>query len=262
MAAELTATQTKVAAHPDQLRPLTELQTLVLDTLQFDQVLAVTDAAVANVRAGKGSSAYTDFDDRYVWILDQRTRAMMRLGRWDAATEQWAAATRRPEQGGLNVSQMLNLGEYYVNRKQPAKAREMIAELGNMSDYGRMTLELIQLKVAIEQHDKTAAASHLAYMRASDGCDRHLATGTAHQRGSRRRRRPAGTASAERGIAQQRTCRHAGLREGVHAARRGRVDQALERGDRTTQRAKGTGARRPDRTFQPRAGPDLRANGS
>lgn len=166
MAAELAAARAAVAAHPDRLRPLTTLQTLLLDTGQYRQVLAVTDAVMANVRAGKGKSTYKDFDDRYVWIIDQRARALARLGRWNEAAEQWAAATRQPEQGGMNVSQIINLGDYYANRREPIRALDMVAELGNMSPYGRMNLELVRLKVAVQQHDQAGTAAHLAYMRA------------------------------------------------------------------------------------------------
>lgn len=164
LATELAAARVRVADHPDQLRPLTQLQELLLDNLQFEQVIAVTDDVIARVRKG-GKDQYTDFDDRYVWILDQRARAMMRLGRWDDAAEQWTIATRRPEGGGMNVSQILNLGEYYADRRQDAQAADMVAELGNMSDYGRMEKELVQLKVAVQQHDQPAVASHLATMQ-------------------------------------------------------------------------------------------------
>lgn len=166
MTAELAAARAEVASHPDQLRPLTTLQTLLLDTCQFEQVLAVSDDAVATVRAGKGKSTYADFEDRYVWVLDQRARALMRLGQWDAAGEQWAVAARRPEQGAMNVSQIINLGDYYANRMQPARALDTVSELGSMSPYGRMNLELVKLKAAMEQHDHPAVDRHLAYMRA------------------------------------------------------------------------------------------------
>ncbi len=162
----MAAAHAAVAAHPDRLRPLTTLQTLLLDTGQYRQVLAVTDAVMANVLAGKGKSTYKDFDDRYVWIIDQRARALARLGRWNEAAEQWAAATRQPEQGGMNVSQIINLGDYYANRREPVRALDMVAELGNMSPYGRMNLELVKLKVAVQQHDQAGTAAHLAYMRA------------------------------------------------------------------------------------------------
>lgn len=165
VAAELGAAHASVAAHPDRLRPLTTLQALLLDTRQYEQVLAVTDAVVAAARAGKGKSIYSDFDDRYVWILDQRARALMRLGRWDDAAEQWAVAARRPERGGMNVSQIINLGDYYANLMQPVRALDMVSELGEMSPYGRMNLQLVKLKVAVQQHDQPAIDKYLAYMR-------------------------------------------------------------------------------------------------
>lgn len=162
---EIDDARTRVAADKDQLSHVVTLQGLMLDTRHYDEALAIADDVIAKSKDGKGPALYKDFDDHYIWILDQRARALARLGRWDEAAEQWGRAARRPEQGQMNVSQIINLGQFYVDLRRPKDALDAIAELGNMSPYGRMQLEMVKLGVALQQYDAAATAEHLAYMR-------------------------------------------------------------------------------------------------
>jgi beta-barrel assembly-enhancing protease len=162
---EIADTRARTAAEKDLLSPVVVLQGLLLDTQHYDEALAIADDVIAKSKDGKGPSLYKDFDDRYIWLLDQRARTLARMGRWDEAADQWVRAARRPEQGQMNVSQILNLGQFYADLQRPKDALATIAELGNMSPYGRMQLEMVKLEVALQQQDKAAIAEHLAYMR-------------------------------------------------------------------------------------------------
>lgn len=164
-AEELASYKAHAQASPQQLLPLAQQEGLLLDTLQFEQVLAVSDEVIAKVQDGQGASSYKDFNDQYIWILDQRARALVRLGRWDEAAEQWSRASRRPEQGEMNVSQIVNLGEFYAEIGKTREAQEMVSELGDMSPLGRMQLEMVKLLIALQQKDQTAIAKHLEFMR-------------------------------------------------------------------------------------------------
>lgn len=162
---ELAAARVAVESTPGQLRLWVRLQQLLLDTLQHEQALAIADDIIAKAKDGDGKSIYEDFDDYYIWVLNQRAEALARLGRWDEVIEQLSRATRRPENGGMNVSQILNLGWYYAFLEQPAKALDTVSELGEMSPYGRMQLEMVRLMAALQQKDEAAVATHLTYMR-------------------------------------------------------------------------------------------------
>jgi tetratricopeptide (TPR) repeat protein len=164
-AKEIATARAKAASMADELHPLTFLQGLLLDTLQYDQALALADAVIAKVKDKDGAAVYKDFDDEYIWILDQRARALARLGRWDDAVEQWSRAARRPENGIMNVSQILNLGLFYADLERPGEALNMVSDLGPMSPYGRMQLEMVGLKAALQQGDESALAMRLHYMR-------------------------------------------------------------------------------------------------
>ncbi|MHA6204118.1 hypothetical protein ACXU4B_06840 [Dyella soli] len=65
----------------------------------------------------------------------------------------------------MNVSQIINLGSFYAGLHRPGEALAMVSELGPMSPFGRMQLEIVKLEIALQQGDRAAVATHLAYMR-------------------------------------------------------------------------------------------------
>lgn len=163
--AELQAAERRATDDAQQLRPIIELQYLLLDTLQAERALALADEVVDRVRDGKGPSIYRDFKSDYIWILDNRSRALQRLGRWDEAVAQQRKAALRPENGDMNVSQALNLGLLLAELDHPDEALSAVADLGDMSPYGRMQLELVRLMAAVERNDAPEVQRHLDFMR-------------------------------------------------------------------------------------------------
>lgn len=165
LAREVDEAKADVKASPGQLGPVVRLQGLLLSMQHYDEVIELADKVVARTKDGQGPSLYKDFDDKYIWLLDERSRALSRLGRWDEAARQWQVAARRPEQGGMNVSQIINLGQLYADLRRPREALDAVQELGSVSEYGKMQQELVRLQAAIVQQDQAAIASHMSYMR-------------------------------------------------------------------------------------------------
>lgn len=165
VARELEEARVKALATPNMLRPQVLLQALLLDNLQYEQALSLGDDIIAKSKDGAGASLYTDFDDQYIWILDQRERALARLGRWDEAVRQLEQAARHPEQGVMNVSQIINLGTLYACLGKATEALDTVSDLGPPSPYGRMQQEMVGLIVATQKNDKAAIAVHLQFMR-------------------------------------------------------------------------------------------------
>lgn len=165
VAAEIKAAQERVKAQPDRLEPIADLQALLLITGQHSRVLSISDTVLAHARHGDGPKTYTDFDEKYAWVLDNRSRAFKRQGRWDDAVRVEVLAARRPEHGGMNVSQLINLGELYADLDLPDKAADTIVELGNMSPFGRMQLESVKLRIAAGKNDAAAIAASMSYLR-------------------------------------------------------------------------------------------------
>lgn len=166
IAVEIKAAKAQIREHPDQLQPITDLQDLYLITGQYQKVLSISDTVVSRAEKGEGAKSYSDFSDRYNWILDNRSRAFKRRGQWDKAITTEVMAARVPEDGGMNVSQSINLGELYAELDQPDNASSAIIELGAMSAIGQMQLEGVKLRIAVDRHDESAATTAMAYLRA------------------------------------------------------------------------------------------------
>lgn len=165
IAREIDVARQQVKASPDKLAPVVRLQSLLLSVQHYDEVVSLADDVQAKARDGKGPSVYKDFDDKYVWLLDERSRALARLGRWDDALRQREIAARHPEDGGMNVSQIINLGQLYADLRRPREALDAVEELGNVSDFGRMQQEIVRLEAAIVQQDQAAISTHMNYLR-------------------------------------------------------------------------------------------------
>jgi tetratricopeptide (TPR) repeat protein len=163
--AQILAARARVKARPDQLRPVQRLQDLLLESGRNGEVLSISDAAVAHAERGDGDKAYTDFSEAYNWVLNQRSLALAHEGRWDDAVREMTRAARRPENGGLNVSQSINLAGLLADLGQPDKAAAAILEPGEMSPNGNMQLEYVRLQIAIEKNDADSIAKHMAYLQ-------------------------------------------------------------------------------------------------
>jgi tetratricopeptide (TPR) repeat protein len=163
--AQIEAARERIKSHPDQLEPVQRLQDLLLEKARNAEVLAVSEAAVKHAESGDGEKTYTDFDEAYNWVLNQRSLALAHEGRWDDAVREMARAAKRPESGGVNVSQSINLAGLYVDLAEPDKAAAAIVEPGQMSPMGRMQLHYAKLLIAIEKNEAPVIAEHLAYLR-------------------------------------------------------------------------------------------------
>ncbi len=165
IAAEIKAAKARMREHSHQVDRIYDLQLLYLATQQYQRVLSISDAAVAHAEKGDGEETYTDFDQRYIWVLDNRFRAYEDEGRWKDAEQTEELAARLPEHGGTNVSQWINLANLYADLDQPDKAANAILELGKMSPIGKMQLENVKLQIAMDRKDNKAIASAMAYLR-------------------------------------------------------------------------------------------------
>lgn len=130
-----------------------------------DEALKLAEEVVARVVDGDGATYYSDFGDNYAWVQNNRARALGRLGRWDEALSQLRKAARRPESGGVNVSQSLNLGMMYAMLNRGDDADDAISEIGPMSGYGRTVEASVRLLVALQRDDAAAVQRQLDYLR-------------------------------------------------------------------------------------------------
>jgi tetratricopeptide (TPR) repeat protein len=151
-----------VLKNPRSMQSVIELTYALLKARRYDEVLSLTDSVV---QKANGKSAYDD-PDRLIWILNNRAIALGGLGRRDEELELLIRAARHPEHGESNVSQAINLGQFYCDLGRPKDALFTVLDVQNTSPYGRLQVEIVHLCAAVQLGDKHAADSALDYIKA------------------------------------------------------------------------------------------------
>lgn len=155
----------KAMLEPERLDVLMELTYALLAIDRSDEVLTMSDAALALIETlGPGQTLFEDVGDR-IWLMNNRAIALRRMGRIDEALEQMLVARGLEEDGQPNVSQALNLGSFYCGLGRPGHALDAIAPVGMMSGYGRMVQMAVKHCAARQKGDLEAGEEALAYLR-------------------------------------------------------------------------------------------------
>jgi len=107
---------------------------------------------------------FADMDSK-IWTMNNRAVALRRLGRFEEAIRQLEVASKFEEQGGANVSQILNLAQAYCSMGRPQEARTTLARLGkDLSPYGRMVKASNEHRIAVQTNDAVAAKKAMDYL--------------------------------------------------------------------------------------------------
>jgi tetratricopeptide (TPR) repeat protein len=147
-----------------------ELKISVIELLQRQQhysaMLALADSVLSEVRSTNyPEQLYEDYEEHYLWILNHRSIALRRRGRWDEAVAQLTEASLLAENHGGNVSQLINLGYLYCRLGRPRDALEAVGRVvGKMSPNGMMQMEGVRLDAASQLGDPSQVASSLQYL--------------------------------------------------------------------------------------------------
>lgn len=160
--------RTLVSAHPDKLEPVTALGYQLLFAGRHEDMLALADDTLARIAAAPlDSPAFTDLHQQ-VWLMNYKSIALRRLGRVDEAVEELRRASRLGENGGMNVSQALNLATIECDRGNADAALEAasMAARDGMSDYGRAVEASVRHCVAQLRDDRSGARRALADLAA------------------------------------------------------------------------------------------------
>jgi len=154
------------AQRPDSLEVRMELGYALLATGRHAEVVALATGTLAAISAAPaGAPAFAD-PQYAVWMVNHRAIAQRRLGKlYDAQADLFRGAAM-DEQGGANVSQALNLGQFLCQRGRPDEALAAIGRVGGMSGYGRMVQASIEHCAAVQLQDAAAARRALDYLRA------------------------------------------------------------------------------------------------
>ncbi|MEG3792439.1 tetratricopeptide repeat protein [Lysobacter sp. CCNWLW3] len=154
------------ASQPDSLEWQMQLGYSLLTQGRDEEALLQSGRVIASIaEAPKDRPAYADLGDE-VWVMNSRAIALRRLGRYDEALLELQRASRLNEDGVANVSQVLNLGDYYASLGRADEALAAAARAGDdISGYGRMVQTLVRLRAAVQKQDAAGAENALAYLR-------------------------------------------------------------------------------------------------
>lgn len=158
--------QSAMEQHPKSLAAKIAVIDLLLEQQHYAASLALADSVLAEVQSNSNPKQwYEEYDRQYVWILDNRSRDLIRLGRRDEAVAQLTAASLIEEESGGNVSQVINLGDLYCELMRPTDALDALNRLGvHISPYGRMQAESVRLTAAVQLGDVEQTAKSLSYI--------------------------------------------------------------------------------------------------
>lgn len=155
----------RVQDSPNLLKPMNRLADLLVDSLQFQQALQVTDSAIER-QDTQGRGAWSDYDLQYAWTLEIRAQALSELGREEAALTQFEAASRA-ESSADKVSHIINLAEAYNEAGRPREAMKTLQRMSpaQASPFGVMAFRLEQFSADLQLHDQSGADRALAFLR-------------------------------------------------------------------------------------------------
>jgi tetratricopeptide (TPR) repeat protein len=163
---ELRAFQAAAESAPESLELQLHLIEALLSQQHYEAALAACDSVVLSIRSTNyPAKLYIDYDEYYIWILDERRELLERLGRSDEAVVQLTAASSLLEDHAGNVSQLINLGQLYCDLNRPKEALEAIGRVvAKTSRYGTTALESVRLDAASQLGDSVQAARSMQYL--------------------------------------------------------------------------------------------------
>jgi len=134
----------------------------------YEGALAAADSTLLDIQSTNSpTQLFSDYEETRSWFLNQRSIALQRVGRWDEAVEQMAAASLLNEKYSGNVDQLTNLGYLYCELGRPEEA---LAAIGRMaaatSPYGAMLVEAVRVDAAYQLGDSKQVERSLQYLRA------------------------------------------------------------------------------------------------
>lgn len=162
--ADIATLREVVQKSPRKLQNVIELTYALLKARRYDEVMTITESVIQKASDPAGNPIYDDMDDSLVWVLNNRAIALGGLGRRDEELELLVRAAQQPEKGELNVSQAINLGQFYCSLERPKDALQAIVDVKRTSPYGEMQVEIVRLCAAMQMADEEAKATALKHL--------------------------------------------------------------------------------------------------
>jgi len=155
--------------HPRDLQPVIEFMYAQFAIGAFKENVKFADELLESIQqAPKEQPPFEDSADKLNWIYDIKAHSLRALGRWEKSLQVQKQANALRDVSDDQVSQAINLGVFYNEHGEPAKALaalEVIDWGRSLSGYGRMQLEHVRLRAYLQLGQRDAADPVLAYLR-------------------------------------------------------------------------------------------------
>jgi tetratricopeptide (TPR) repeat protein len=137
----------RVQKQADKLAPTVSLGYALMESVRFSEMLQVSDAAIERVKSPTVAKTFSDYGEQFRWILDNRGRALRKLGRWDEYVAQLEEANKHPGDHADVVSHRINLASAYADLGRPKEARALLEDIDEhkASPYGNMQVAGVRL---------------------------------------------------------------------------------------------------------------------
>ena len=156
------------AAHPAKLKAVAALTRAMIHDGKPGEALVLIDQALAKASAApKPEEAFADYADQINWLYDNRSDALILLGRVDEGLAAMAKGAGLKEHGNVNVSQTINLGGTYDAFGRPKDALKAVEAVSasNVSPYGLMQAEEVRACAYAQLGDAARYQAKLDYLR-------------------------------------------------------------------------------------------------
>lgn len=152
--------------HPRDLQPAIEFMYAQYTVGAFKQNIRFADHLLKSAQAAPERPPFDA--DKLNWIYDIKARSLRALGRWDESLQVQKQASARLHVSQDKVSQAINLGFFFNEHGEPAKALEALEVVDwgkSLSGFGRMQLEHVRLRAYLQLGQRDEADTVMAYLR-------------------------------------------------------------------------------------------------
>jgi tetratricopeptide (TPR) repeat protein len=164
--------QATLRDHPDLAQGVSAAAEVLRMLGRAKEALDLIDAAQAKIAAAPANKpAFSDLDSQGNWLIDERSRVLSDLGRFDEQIESLRKGAAMKENGQLNVSQVINLAEALNDDARPREALDVLAPFGAdgekrpTSPFGAMQMMSARACAYAQLGRAADLAAALAYLR-------------------------------------------------------------------------------------------------
>jgi len=162
---ELDALHTAVHQNPRSLMALMRLLVALVASRADAEALALIDEAERRIDVTGGGVASYDDMGHFSYILDEKSRALWHMGRYDEAVRALQRAVALPNRSD-SISQNINLALLLCELDRPDEALALLPPEEKASAYGKMLIALVRLSAAVERGATDEQDKPLEYLRA------------------------------------------------------------------------------------------------